>query len=44
MPTLKILVFQNVLLVGRFEVFQPANHENNGAVETSNFAVAAFLI
>jgi hypothetical protein len=44
MPTLKALVFQIVLLVGRFEVFEPVNHKNNNTVETSNFAVVAFLV
>jgi hypothetical protein len=43
MPTFRILVFRDVPLVGRFEVFKPASQRNN-AVETSDLAVATFLI
>jgi hypothetical protein len=41
MPTFRILVFRGV---GRFGDFKPANQPNNNAVETSNFAVATFLV
>jgi hypothetical protein len=44
MPTFKRLVFQNALMVDRFEVFEPTNHQNNNTVETSDFEVAAFVI
>jgi hypothetical protein len=44
MPTFRILVFQDVLLVGRFEAFRTAEQKNNNIGETSNFAVASFLI
>jgi hypothetical protein len=44
MATLRILVFRDVLLVGRFAVFKLANQRNNNAMETSNFAVSPFLI
>jgi hypothetical protein len=44
MPAFRILVFRDVMLVGMFEVITHANQRNNNAVETSNFAVAAFLI
>jgi hypothetical protein len=40
MPTFRILIFPDVVLVGRFEVFKPTNQRNNNAVETSNLAVA----
>jgi hypothetical protein len=40
----RILVVQDNLLVGRFEVFRPGSQQNNNPVEASNFAVAAFLI
>jgi hypothetical protein len=40
----RILVFWDVSLVGRFEVFKPAKRRNNNAVEISNFAVATFII
>jgi hypothetical protein len=43
MPTVRILVFQDNSVVGRFDDFKPANQQNNNAVETSNFAVATFL-
>jgi hypothetical protein len=42
MPTFKILVFRDVSLVGKSEVFTPANKPNNNAVETTNVAVATF--
>ena len=42
MPAFKILVFLDVWLVGKSEVFTPANKTNNNAVETSNVAVATF--
>jgi hypothetical protein len=44
MPNFRILVLPDVSLLGRFEVFKPANQRNNNAVETSNFAVATFSI
>jgi hypothetical protein len=44
LSTLTILVFQDVSLVSGFEVFIPANQQNNNAVETLNFAFAAFPI
>jgi hypothetical protein len=33
----------DALVVGRFEVFSPANQQNSNAVESSNFAIPAFL-
>jgi hypothetical protein len=44
MSTFRVLVFRDVSLVGRFEVFKPAKQRNNSAVETSYFAFAALLI
>jgi hypothetical protein len=44
MSTVRILVFWDVSLVGKFEAFKFANQQNDSAVETSDFAVAAFLI
>jgi hypothetical protein len=44
MLAFRILVFRDVSLIDRFGVFNPANQLNNNAVETSNFALAAFLI
>jgi len=44
MPTFRILVFWDVLLVDRSEVFKPVNRQNNKTAEPSNFAAAAFLI
>jgi hypothetical protein len=44
MPPYRTLVFRDILLVGRFEVFKPANQRNNNAVETSNIAVSTFLV
>jgi hypothetical protein len=43
MPTFRILVFQDVSLVGRLEVLKPANQQNSSHMETSNFAVAIFV-
>jgi hypothetical protein len=43
MPTLRIVVFRDVLLVDRFQDFKPVNQQNNNAVETSNSAVTTFL-
>jgi uncharacterized membrane protein len=43
MPTFRILVFQDVSLVGRLEVLKPANQQNSSCMETSNFAVAIFV-
>jgi len=43
MPTFRILVFQDVSLVGRFELLKPASQQNNSSMETSNFAVAIFV-
>jgi hypothetical protein len=44
MRAFRILVLWDVSLVGRFEVFKPANQRNNNAVKTSNFTIADFLI
>ena len=44
MPTFRVLVFQNVSLVGRFEVYIPVDQQNNKTMETSYFTVATFLI
>jgi hypothetical protein len=44
MPTFGILVFWDVLLVGRSEDFKNAKLGNNNTVETSNFAVDTLLI
>jgi hypothetical protein len=40
----RILVLKEVSLVGMYEVFIPANQENNNTAETLNFPVATFLI
>ena len=40
----RILVFRDVSLLGRSEVFKPAKQRNNNSVENSNFEVATFLI
>jgi hypothetical protein len=40
MPTFRILLFWDVLLLG---IFESANQQNNNIVETSNFTVATFL-
>jgi hypothetical protein len=44
MSAVRILVFRDVSLAGRFEGFKPASQQNSNVVETSNFAVATFLI
>jgi len=44
MPNFRILVLQDVMLDGRFEVFKLANQHNKCTVKTSNFAVATLLI
>jgi len=43
MPTFRVLVFQDVSLVGRLEVLKPANQQKSSSMETSNFAVAIFV-
>jgi hypothetical protein len=43
MPNFRMLVFQDVSLVGRSEVLKSANQQNNSSMETSNFAVAIFV-
>jgi len=40
MPSYRILLFRDIMLVGRFEVFKPANQQNREDTETPNFAVA----
>jgi hypothetical protein len=40
MPTFRILLFWDVLLLG---IIESANQQNNIIVETSNFRVATFL-
>jgi len=44
MSTVGILVFWDVSVVDRFEAFKAANQLNDSSVETSNFAVATFII
>jgi len=44
MRTFRILVFQDIPLVGRFYVFKPTIQRNKNAVETSNFAFVTFVI
>jgi hypothetical protein len=39
----RILVFGDVPLDGRSEIFKTAKQRNNNAVETSNLAVATFV-
>jgi hypothetical protein len=43
MPTFRILVFQDVSLIGRFEVLKPANQQNISSMKTSSFAVAIYV-
>jgi hypothetical protein len=38
-----MLVFQDVSMVGRFELLKPASQQNNNGMEISNFAVAIFI-
>jgi len=42
MPCYRILVFRDVMLAGRCEVFKPADQLNRKDAETPNFAVATF--
>jgi len=42
MPSYRILVFRDVMLGGRCEVFKSANQQNRKDVETPNFAVATY--
>jgi len=44
MPTFRILVFMDVSLFRRFEVFRHANRRNDSAVETSNYAAGTVVI
>jgi len=39
MPAFRTTVFQADSLVGRFQVFKPANQENNDTVDISHFTV-----
>lgn len=39
MPTFRTLAFEADSLVGRFQVFIPANQENNNSVYISHFTV-----
>jgi len=39
MPTFRSMVFEADSLVGRFQVFKPANQENNNTVDISHFTV-----
>ena len=44
MPTFRILVLRDVPPVGRYEVFKLARQWNKNYVETSDFAVAVFVM
>jgi hypothetical protein len=39
MPPFRTMVFQADSLVGRFQVFKPANQENNNNVDISHFTL-----
>jgi hypothetical protein len=44
MSTFRMVVFWDIPLVNRFEVFKPVTQRNNNALETTDFAVSTFLI
>jgi hypothetical protein len=41
-PSYRIQVFRDVMLVGKCEVFKPANQPNRKDAETPNFTAATF--